>query len=337
MKKKLLTILQLALGAGLIVFFFFKIASSGKLGDFKAAFQSAAGNWPVLLLGFGLYCICLLLCTARWLILLKAQNVSLTYFRALVLYFIGHFFSSFMPGATSGDLVKAIYVARETPDKKTEVVSTVFIDRIVGLFGLIILTVIIMVVRLKFFLTYKQTQLALVFNLVLLGITLIGSLVVFRKNLLEKWAFFSRLEERTKLGKIITKAYNAFHACINYPGVMKKTIALSVLNHIVFIGVAYFIGLSLEVNMTYLDFMTVFPVINAVAALPITPGGLGMREGAAIFLLQALNVQSGTALALSLLIYLGTLFWALLGGVVYLVFVYKTGYDARKDIESEST
>jgi uncharacterized protein (TIRG00374 family) len=255
--------------------------------------------------------------------------------RALVLYFIGHFFSLFMPGATSGDLIKAIYVARETPDRKTEVVSTVFIDRIIGLFGLIILTVVIMVARLNFFLSYKETKVALVFNLILLVITLAGSFIVFKRNLLEKWSFFSKLEERTKLGKIITKAYNALHVCINCPGVLKKTLVLSFINHIVFIGVAFFIGLSLEIRLRYFDYLTVFPVINAVAALPITPGGLGVREGAVIFLFGALNIPSATALALSLLVYLSTLFWALIGGFVYIVFVYQTGYDLRKDIKGE--
>ncbi|MDD4873179.1 MAG: lysylphosphatidylglycerol synthase transmembrane domain-containing protein [Kiritimatiellae bacterium] len=336
MKKKLITLVQLALGIGLITFFFIKIAHSGKITDFKIAIQSAADNWHFLVFGTALYLLCLVICTTRWVILLKAQNVHLTFPRTLILYFIGHFFSSFMPGATSGDLIKAIYVAREVPDKKTEVVSTVFIDRIIGLVALIILSIAIMITRLKFFLAYKETRVALVFNLVLLGITLAGSFIVFKRNLLEKWSFFSKLEQKTRLGKIITKAYNAFHVCINYPGVLRNTIVLSLLNHVIFIGVAFFFGLSLKVQLNYVDYLTVFPVINAIAALPITPGGLGMREGAAIFLLGALNIPSATALALSLLVYLSTLFWALVGGVVYIVFVYKTGYDARKDITAEA-
>jgi uncharacterized protein (TIRG00374 family) len=336
MKKKLITILQLVLGIGLIAAFFIKIAHSGKIGDFKAALGSAAGNWPLLCTGIFLYFVCLLLCTIRWKILLVAQNVNLSFPRTLVLYFIGHFFSSFMPGATTGDLIKAIYVARETTDRKTEVVSTVFIDRIIGLIGLIILTVVIMVLRMKFFLAYRETKIALLFNIVMLIGAIGGLFVVFRHNLLEHWAFFARLEERTTLGKIIRKAYNAFHVCINHPGVLQKTVIISVLNHVFFISCAYLIGMALRVDMTYVDYLTVFPVINAVAALPVTPGGLGMREGAAIFLLAALKVPAASALALSLLIYLGVLFWALVGGAVYMAFVYKTGYDARNEIRSVS-
>jgi len=334
MKKKLLTLLQLAIGAGLITFFFINIAHSGKLGEFKNAMHSAAGNWQFLAAGILAYILCILLCTTRWVLLLKAQNVSLGFPRALVLYFIGLFFSSFMPGSTSGDIIKAIYVAREVPDKKTEVVSTVFIDRIIGLVGLLILAVVTMIFRFQFFLSYPQTRIALGFNITLLLGSIVGFFVIFRHNILEKWSFFSRMEGQTRLGKIITKAYSAFHACINHPGVLWKTIAISTVNHVVFILCSVLLGTSLGINMSVLDYLTVFPVINAFASIPFTPGGLGMREGAAIFLLGALNVSTSNALAVSLLIYTSTLFWSLIGGIIYIIFVYKTGYDARKEMEA---
>lgn len=335
MKKKLITLLQLTIGAGLIAFFFLKIAHSGKLDEFKTALQSAAGNWPLLTLGTALYFVCMCLCTLRWRVLLQAQNVHLSFSRTLVLYFIGHFFSSFMPGATSGDIIKAYYASKETPNLKTEVVSTVFIDRIAGLVGLIVLSVIMMAARFNFFLAYKETRYAMVFNLVLLVMALAGFFVIFRRNLLEKSALFSKLEAKTKVGSIITKVYNAFHVCVNHPGVMSKTIAYSVVNHVFFVSCAALIGMSLGIKMTYIDYLAVFPVINAIAAIPITPGGLGTREGAAIFLLGALNVPAATALAVSLLLYTATLFWALMGGLVYMAFVYTTGYNVKKDMAEE--
>ncbi len=336
MKKTLITLLQVALGMGLIVFFFMTISHSGKLEDFKATVLLAAENWRLLTIGTLLFPLCLLSCTLRWLLLLKVQNFNISFSRALVLYFIGHFFSSFMPGATSGDLIKAVYVARETPDKKTEVVSTVFIDRIVGLLGLIILAILMMCIRLDFFLAHRATRLALIFNLGLLTITALGTFIVFGRNLVEKWSFFSRLEKRTRLGAIITKAYKAFHLCIRNPVVLSKTIALSFLNHVIIVCVICFIGASIGVHLGLIDYLTVFPVINAIAGLPITPGGLGMREGAAIYLLGALNVPAPSALALSLLVYLITLFWAMVGGIIYMIFVLKTGYDANKEIKANN-
>ncbi len=336
MKKKIITLLQLALGIGLVVFFFFTISQSGKLDDFRNSVQSAAGNWHLMLVGICLYFLCLFSCTIRWLLLLKVQNFSITFYRALVLYFIGHFFSSFMPGATSGDLIKAIYVARETPDKKTEVVSTVFIDRILGLLGLIILAVTMMCLRLDFFMAHQATRLALVFNIGLLAVTVLGALVVFGRNLAEKWSFFTRLEERTRLGTIITKAYRAFHLCIRNRGVLSKTLLLSFMNHILIVCVIYFIGLSIGARLEFVDYLTVFPVINAIAGLPVTPGGLGMREGAAIYILGALSVPAPTALALSLLVYLITLFWAMVGGIVYMLFVLKTGYESPAQTSLDS-
>jgi len=241
-----------------------------------------------------------------------------------------------MPGGTSGDLIKAVYVAREVPDKKTEVVSTVFIDRILGLFGLIILCVIVMAARIEFFLSYRETRAALVFNLLLLLVVVAGSFIIFKHDLVKRWPFFARIEKTTEIGRILAKAYSAFHVCINYPGILRNTVLLSIANHLLFIVCARLIGQALGLNIGFIDYLAVFPVINAIAAIPVTPGGLGMREGAAIFLLGALNVPAAAALALSLLVYLTMLFWAFIGGLVYMGYVYKTGYDARKEIQRES-
>ena len=57
-----------------------------------------------------------------------------------------------------------------------------------------------------------------------------------------------------------------------------------------------------------------------ISALPITPSGLGVRENLYVLMLTVpeINVDPTRALSLSLLAYAGSLFWSILGGVVYL-------------------
>ena len=59
---------------------------------------------------------------------------------------IGIFFNNFVPGLTGGDFVKAYYVSRET-HKKTEAITTVFLDRAVGLFALSTLAAVMVLVN----------------------------------------------------------------------------------------------------------------------------------------------------------------------------------------------
>ena len=338
MKKKLLTVLQIEIALGVITFFVVQMYANGQLETFGTALKTAATNWH--LLGLGVFCFlgCILLCNWRWKLLLEAQGVKLSYARTLMLYLIGQFFSSFMPGATSGDVFKAIYISRETDTQKTAAVATVVIDRVIGLFALIVLTSVITLVRLDFFLSNPKTKAVMIFNIVLMLGMVVGIAMVFGQNIFEKFSLFRRLEEKTSLGKIIAKLYNAFHTCVKSPAILIKTVSASLLNHVIFIFSAVFIGQSIGATIPPIDYLTVFPIINAIAAIPLTPGGLGTRDAAAQFMLglPGIDVAGPLALSISILVYLTTLFWSAVGGVVYLFYVVTQGKPDLSDVPDTS-
>ena len=325
MKKKLMALAQLAIGIGLIAYIFMRLGRSGDLYKLLESLHAAAQNWPLVVLGVLGFGVCLLVCTVRWHLLLRAQGVQMTFRRVSVLFFIGHFFNAFLFGATGGDFVKAYYVARESQHKRTEVVATVFIDRLIGLLALIGLTIVVMAVRFRFFLQWPETRLAMAFNLVLLIVASSGIFIVFRQNLFERWPFFRRLEQRTSLGAVIAKVYSAFHICLSHRGLLARTVLLSLVNHIFFILCPYLFGLALNVDLGFIAYLSVFPIINAIGALPITPGGLGTRESAALLLLGVLGVSEPKAVTISLFMYATMLIWSLAGGVVYFFYSYKRG------------
>ena len=97
------------------------------------------------------------------------------------------------------------------------------------------------------------------------------------------------------------------------------------MNHSVFLVCIYCLGRGLELDMPFLDYVTVFPVINSIAAIPLTPGGIGTRENAAVYILGALGVPEAQAFSVSILIYGTILTWALFGGIVYMIFVFFVG------------
>ena len=76
---------------------------------------------------------------------------------------------------------------------------------------------------------------------------------------------------------------------------------------------------GLKLNISPLALGVIVPMIICVSALPVTPSGLGVRENLYVLMLAVpeLNVAATQALSLSLLAYAGTLFWSLLGGMVY--------------------
>ncbi|MBN2301968.1 MAG: flippase-like domain-containing protein [Lentisphaerae bacterium] len=322
MKKMLLSLIQLAIGIGLIVLICVNMKDKG---DLLEAVRVAASHWLLIITGLMLFMICLVFVTYRWMLLLRAQGLRLSFPRAFALYFIGHFFNSFLFGTTGGDMVKAVYAAREMPAKRTEAVSTVFIDRIIGLLILVALSSVIMATRFRFFMSYQETKIAFLLNIGLLAGFVVGLFAAFRQNLFERWPLFRRLKENTAVGNIIAKVYNACHVCLLHPAILLKAAVFSILNQFTLVLSCICFGLALEIKLPFLDSITIYPIINAFAAVPLTPGGLGTRELAAKHLLGVLNVPDTRAVFLAWLIYGNILFWSLVGGVIYLVYVLVVG------------
>ena len=85
-----------------------------------------------------------------------------------------------------------------------------------------------------------------------------------------------------------------------------RLLPLSVLVHLLSIVAVYAIGRSLQIDLSFWTAAGVSPLILLAQILPISIGGWGIRETAAVTILTALGVDPGAALALSLIF--GTLF-----------------------------
>ena len=116
------------------------LVNSGKL-DFSLVKRliSESSNWIYAVI---LMIIQINLSSFRWRALLKTKSVEkLPPLKLMKLNWIGQFFNTFLPGAVTGDLIKLVY-ARDLDKSlpRTFLIMTAFIDRILGLVGLIFLT-----------------------------------------------------------------------------------------------------------------------------------------------------------------------------------------------------
>src|SRR5207237_10222498 len=98
----------------------------------------------------------ILLGVVRWHSVLKAQGLALPMGRATEISLVAHFFNSFLLGSTGGDLMKAYYAARETHHKKTEAVVTVFVDRLLGLWAMLLFAGLMMLPNLTLLFIHSQ-------------------------------------------------------------------------------------------------------------------------------------------------------------------------------------
>jgi hypothetical protein len=98
---------------------------------------------------------------------------------------------------------------------------------------------------------------------------------------------------------------------------LAKVVGISVVLNTVWVFQVMTLARGLDLSVPMLALFVIVPTIFCISALPITPSGLGVRENLFVIMLATLGVARKSSLSLSLLAYAASLFWSMVGGVVY--------------------
>ncbi|NUM88528.1 MAG: flippase-like domain-containing protein, partial [Bdellovibrionales bacterium] len=110
----------------------------------KTGFSQGRAMLSVL----ALLVLALFIALYRWRLLLKGQGIVFEFGHLLRYSLIGCFFNTTMPGAVSGDIIKAWYVISENKRfEKTPVLTAILLDRAMGVFGLVTVAFVPLVLR----------------------------------------------------------------------------------------------------------------------------------------------------------------------------------------------
>ncbi len=270
-------------------------------------------------LSLGFMGLTIFLGTVRWRMVLKVQGLELSFARVAEISLVAHFFNSFLLGSTGGDVLKAYYAARETHHKKTEAVMTVLIDRLLGLFAMLLFACVMMAPNWDVMRSSPRT-IALgwtVFLMLMASAVLVG--LSFWGGVSKAWPRFRALLAKLPKGDQVERAVEACRQFGREHHFVYPVFLLSmVLNAICVLQIVALVkGMGLPVPT--LALFAIVPIIVSISALPITPSGLGVRENLYVLMLTipAINIEATQALSLSLLAYSGSLIWSVIGGMVY--------------------
>lgn len=257
---------------------------------------------------------------ARWRIALNVLGLRLPWSRALEISFVAHFFNSFLLGSTGGDVMKAYYAARETHHKKTEAVLSVLVDRVIGLWSMLLFACLMIPFNVERIAGQPWLRLP---ALLMVAATAAGSAVLFvafRGGVSKGWAGARAWLRRLPKGEWLERLLDSCRLYGRDGGFVPKALAISmILNALCVLQFVILArGLGLLVPAVALGFIV--PTVICFAALPVTPSGLGLRENLYVQMLAvpSLGAPPSLALSLSLLAFAGSVVWSLVGGVVYL-------------------
>lgn len=255
----------------------------------------------------------------RWRLALKVQGLDLRWGRAVEISLVAHFFNSVLLGSNGGDVMKAWYAARETHHKKTEAVLTVVVDRLIGLWAMLLFACAMMVLNLRLMLDNSWLRLLAI---VIFAMMVAGSVVLsmaFWGGISKRWSGARAWLRRLPRGAWLENILDSCRLFGRAPFFVTRSLGVSMLLNAAcvaqFIVISQGMGLSISPALMFVA----VPVVICISALPVTPNGLGLRENLFVQMLAVIGVDPTSALSLSLLAYAGSLFWSLVGGMVYLV------------------
>ncbi len=268
----------------------------------------ASTKVPVFLLGLLIFAAAAFVASIRLRLLIEAQGITVTLKEVLSLTLIGYFFNNFLPTSIGGDVAKAYYLSKKT-DKKASSYASVFVDRVIGLF-----TMILMAFLALFFVEegVVDSTLRYIIYAITLG-SIIFIVLMTNKRLAQKFSFllFVINPIKEKLGK----AYEVIHQYQYHKILMLKSFLISFVSQMLFFMSLSVVALSLGSRIPVKDLLIKMPIVSMMSLLP-SINGLGLREGSTVVLFGPL-IGPDKAFAMSILWLLVLLCISVMGGLIY--------------------
>ncbi|HND84647.1 MAG TPA: lysylphosphatidylglycerol synthase transmembrane domain-containing protein, partial [Pseudobdellovibrionaceae bacterium] len=255
---------------------------TGKLNLSKvSSFVLSVDFIPML----GLTLLGMLFASERWRILLASQEIHTTWWKAFQLSMIGNFFNFAMPGGVGGDFIKAYYCSRDHSHHKMGSVTSVLMDRVLGLFVMSVMALIVMVLDLRHVLSRPTLSKLFVFLCALVLGFCIAFYLIFSKKLRES-GVIDRTLNRLPLASKLVHAYHTLHFFANSRRILAFAGLVSLVSQCVAVLVLYFVGVEFAhgMNLSLATFFIVAPLGFMATAIPISPAGVGIGQAAFFFL-----------------------------------------------------
>ncbi|TSC96864.1 MAG: membrane protein [Parcubacteria group bacterium Athens1014_26] len=317
MNRKLFYFLKVAVTVFLIWLLFSKI-------DFLK-FLKEIGSVKIsyFILAFFLMLAVWLANTLRWKALLEIFDNKLSVFRLFLYNLSSIFYTTVLPGGKlAGDTVRAYQVSKDHQGalhEKKRLFLLIFIDRAMGLLGLVLFLSFyfifvfpaINILRPNSFFAGVLILLSSLFGILLVFSDKLDWLIIFLKKM--PWVL---------LRNFLTFVLDSLNICRVNKLKLLKSLMFSLIS--VFLSAlsvyAMAMGLGLAINYWTIAFINSLAVILIV--IPITVGGIGLREGGIVYLLIQFGIDSTKALALSVLNLSVMMILALVGGLIEIYFQF---------------
>jgi uncharacterized protein (TIRG00374 family) len=308
-KKRILLVLKIVVSISLIVYIINKIEWGKAFENFEQA------NYLIISLVFFLNLLERIELTYKWKVLIEARGKSIGFFRLLLINSIGGFLGLFLPSSVGTDVVRGYYLVKNNAEKSVSV-SSVFVDRILSMFALLAFGIFFV-----FLAGDEVSKYKLNIYLPILFILLIILFYIFQK---EKTAeILKNILQKSKFKKIsgyISKLHFAILEYKKHPNTLVVSFVLNIVVQINRVLTYYVISLAFGFSIPVIYFFLYVPVIMLVLTIPVSIGGLGVREATFITFFSAVGLSVNDAIVITFTNTFIDTINTCFGGLAYMIF-----------------
>ena len=248
-------------------------------GEFRRSLSSINWSWAI---GAELaFFISQTLLATRWIVLLRVHKVYISLYQAVKLTYLGLFYNNIMPGAVGGDILKGWFITYHShKDLRVEAAVTVFVDRLIGLTGIIFvgaLAGLIVGTRLQIPLAGYTIQVRWLIWAIFVAMLLAA--LVFLSHRLRRLLMISHLLEKLPFASFLRKIDQAIQLYRHHtPTIIIAFLITAVIQGLSIVAV-WILTQALHLdNITLVHCLLIMPIVWLISSAVPVPGGLGVME-----------------------------------------------------------
>jgi uncharacterized protein (TIRG00374 family) len=308
MKSKLLIVFKISVSLMLIAFLLTRV----NLIQVWQQLQNL--SWQFIILIMLYYTALQLISCWRWQIVLKSTGHLVAIKTLFSSYFAGMFLNLFLPGSFGGDVYRVYQIAQKTKDTEAALVS-VFLERFTGLAALSMLAFCVLPFA---FVVVERWDIIIIF-FITIGVLVGGVLLIVSPKLL---IFSERWLQKLRLSPLLARIAKMQVLLIKFAHHRQALLYSIGLSFILMLGIVYYhflIAQQLKISVSYSQLLVFIPIVTVITLLPISLGGMGVKEGLWIYLFSRINLTAEQALLISVTMTILCWLLSLPGGLLLLL------------------
>ncbi len=312
LKQNLVNVIKILVTVALFAFLLTRI-------DLRLVGAIIAQADPLLLLfALALYFFAIALGAVKWQILVRAQDIDVSFGALLSFSLMGLFFGNVLPSNIGGDVIRAVDLARVTKGRSEAAAISVLVDRLMGLFAFFSAAVVTASLATLMLAQARALEQIEVATVIVASAFLALCAGLFSRRIARRLAPVFEIGPLQRFRPIAQNVYRALQVYrFRYKALSLNvliSVGIVVLTAFIWFVVGRAVGID---NVSFFTYLMFNPIIAFLLLVPISFNGLGAKEAIVVTLFGLAGVPGDQALAMSLLFHVIVVLTSLPGGFVW--------------------